>query len=116
MRGAAVLAGPVHRDGRGVGPRTALHGAGQEPERESPGEGPPSIQVCSPAVGSGTIGCADERDSTPAARRSEQAITGGEDVVDGGQQEMDHRLLMRRYCTTAMGAKTAMMATQHKDA
>ena len=31
----------------------------------------------------------------------------------GGQQGGDHRLLMRRYWLTAIGAKTAMIARQH---
>ncbi|GAA1154778.1 hypothetical protein GCM10009673_03350 [Nesterenkonia sandarakina] len=32
----------------------------------------------------------------------------------GGQQDRDHRRLMRRYWVTAIGAKTAMIATQHR--
>jgi len=116
VRGSAAVAGAIDAERRSLGERTALHSATQESERESTGERPASVWFCPLGAGSCTVNGVDERGCADPARPSEEPISCVEDVVHGGQEEVDHRLLIRRYCTTAMGAKTAMIARQHSAA
>ncbi len=88
----------------------------EQSQRRPPRQHPPGIGDLMTPIRGGAIGSTDHIRGKVGAASVGDFGTDGQHIFNVSVDDLDHLRLMRRYWVTAIGAKIAMIAKQHKNA